>query len=214
MLRAARSGFVLPNQNPQSQSSPIIIPDLSSSNKNVLNDIQEKNQVDIKDEHIVEWIKCQKNPLYYIQKYVYFQEIGGRRKYDEYTFHNKFRRVIRCIYQYHMVILLASRQLGKSTIAADIISWVTNFFPNNRAIILNFRKTPAQDNLKKIKFILDNLPSWMRVPTGSRAEIKEYIELQNGSRIDAFYPSTTSAPDTIARSLTTPVLYIDHTGLF
>ena len=46
----------------------------------------------------------------------------------------------------------------------------------------------AQENLKKIKFINKNLPAWMRVPNLSKSEIKTYLELQNGSRVDTFYP--------------------------
>jgi hypothetical protein len=97
-----------------------------------------------------------------------------------------------------------------STIASAILSWAANFYPSNRIVIFNFKKDAAQENLRKIKFINDNLPPWMRVPNASRSEIKTYLELQNGSRVDTFYPSTTTPPDTLARSLSVPILYIDE----
>jgi len=97
-----------------------------------------------------------------------------------------------------------------STIAAGILTWALTFFPSNRAAIFNFQKLTAQENLKKIKFIIKNLPPWMRVPNLSKSEIKTYLELQNGSRVDTFYPSTTTSPDTLSRSLSVPIIYIDE----
>ncbi len=344
----------------------IIAPDALSNqmflnqDQRILNMIQETNKVDITDYNVSEWVKCRQNPLYFILNYVYFQEIGGKRKYNKDLLHDKFRRVVRAVFKYHMVLLLASRQLGKalsldtpiplfaggyvpmreikigdlildgngnstsviaitdvmygrtcyqlefdngdniiadedhfwkvsnftygfidkiqttkelfdiqatncyvfkverkndkvlgkfrklylkkvskvesvpvkciqvansdgmflcgesmipthnSTIAAGILAWAAIFFPSNRIVIFNFRKDAAQENLRKIKYIIKNLPSWMLVPNLSRSDIKTYLELQNGSRVDTFYPSTTADPNTLARSLSVPVLYIDE----
>ncbi len=195
----------------QSPGNKIIAaPNLIQADNQTLNMIQESNQIDITDHYVAEWQRCRQNPLYFILNYVYFQEIGGKRKYTADLLHNKFRRVVRIVYRYHMCILLASRQLGKSTIAASLLAWSAIFFPNNRIVIFNFRKEPAQENLKKIKYIIRNLPPWMSVPSLSRSDIKTYLELKNGTRIDTFYPSTTTSPDTLARSLSVPVLYIDE----
>jgi len=201
---------MLQQYNQEIIKKPTINPILLPQDQQTLNSIQETNGVDINDLNVSEWIKCRQNPLYFILNFVYFQEIGGRRKYDKDLLHAKFRRVVRAAFRYHMVILLASRQLGKSTIAAGVLAWAATFFPNNRIVIFNFRKDAAQENLRKIKYIIRNLPPWMRVPNLSKSSIKTYLELQNGSRIDTFYPSTTSSPDTLARSLSVPILYIDE----
>ena len=97
-----------------------------------------------------------------------------------------------------------------STIAGGILTWAITFFPANRAAIFNFQKLAAQENLKKIKFIIKNLPPWMRIANQSRSEIKTYLELLNGSRVDTFYPSTTASPDTLSRSLSVPIIYVDE----
>jgi ArsR family metal-binding transcriptional regulator len=343
------------NGSTQSTSSTIIQNIMNKNDCTSLNMIQETNEVDIQEEYVNEWIKCRENPLYYILNYVYFQEIGGKCKYDSQLLHRKFRRIIRSVYNHHMAILMASRQLGKalsintpiplangnyialkyikvgdkildhnmtptkvlattrvmhnrpcyciefsngesitadknhiwkisnieknlkdelttteelfklycgcdklenkifishtkdlfittiyktnsvpvkcievsnldgmflcgisgipthnSTIASGILSWAANFFPSNRIVIFNFKKDAAQENLRKIRFINDNLPAWMKVPRSSRSDIKTYLELQNGSRIDTFYPSTTTSPDTLSRSLSVPILYVDE----
>lgn len=161
----------------------------------------------------LEWVRCRENPLYFILNYVYLPEIGGSQrslKYSEELLHPKFRRVVRCLYRYHNVILMASRQLGKSTIAACMIAWAMNFFPNNRVAVMNMQKRYAQENLNRIKFILSALPKWMRIKPTSRSEIKEYLTLANGSRCDTYYPSASTPPENIARSLTIPIIYIDE----
>jgi hypothetical protein len=40
-----------------------------------------------------------------------------------------------------------------STISAALLDWAIRFYPKNTAIILNFKKETALENLKKIKFI-------------------------------------------------------------
>ena len=184
---------------------------LRKEDENILNLLQNTNEVDINEERAKEWVKCRDNPLYFILNYVYLPVIGVRQlKYTNELLHLKFRRVVRSIFRYHRCIMLASRQLGKSSIAACLMAWGILFFPNNPAVILNMRKDAAQGNLKKIRFIIEHLPAWMRVPTSSKSDIKTYFELQNGSRIDTFYPSTTHPPETLARSMSVPILYIDE----
>jgi len=193
--------------------NPIINNLLLKSDEQTLNMLQETNEVDIVDQNVSEWIKCRNNPLYYILNYVYFREYGGKQLYSKEYLHNKLRRVVRVIFRHHMAMLMASRQLGKSTVAAAILSWALIFFPENRAAIFNFQKSAAQENLNKIKFVIKNLPPWLRmtVPNASRSEIKTYLELKNGSRVDTFYPSTTASPDTLSRSISVPLIYVDKT---
>jgi hypothetical protein len=139
-------------------------------------------------------------------------EGGGTVLYKPELMHNKIRRVVRSIYQYKKCILMASRQLGKSTIAACLVVWAVIFYPRNKAVILNMKQNAGQRNLRTIKFIISNLPSWMvsSKPFKTKSEIKTYLELFNDSRVDVFYPATTHDPSTLARSLTVGVLYIDE----
>jgi hypothetical protein len=211
-----RQQVIVPNKQLILPDKQIIIPftdpTLKKDDVQILNTIQKNNHVDINDYRVSEWVKCRANPLYFILNYVYLQEIGGKIKYDDKNLHLKLRRVVRIIFNFKMCLFMASRQLGKSSIAAAILAWASIFFPNNRIVILNFQKSAAQENLKKIKFIIKHLPLWMQVKDASRSEMKTYLELQNGSRIDTFYPSSTTPPATLARSLTIPILYIDELG--
>lgn len=198
------SGLIVPN--------PVVNNILLKQDYDSLNMLQEENGKDINDYNVNEWMMCRENPLYFILNYVYFRESGGKQSYTSENLHVKLRRVVRIIFRHHMSILMASRQLGKSSISAAILAWSLIFYPDNRAVIFNFTKSAAQENLNKVKFIIKHLPDWLKmtVPNASRSEIKTYLELKNGSRIDTFYPSTTTSPDTLSRSLSIPVIYVDE----
>jgi hypothetical protein len=101
-----------------------------------------------------------------------------------------------------------------STIAAIIIEYMLNFFPKNRAIIINMKKSAALENLSKIKFIHEMLPDFLKPCISNKvlADRKTYLEYENGSKVDVFYPSSISGPEQIARSLTSPILYIDESA--
>lgn len=158
--------------------------------------------------------KCRTNPLYFIHNYCYLDEGGGQVLYKKELMHNKMRRVVRSIYRFKKCILMASRQLGKSTIAACLVAWAMVFFPRNKAVILNMKQNAGKKNLSMIKFIIKNLPTWMVTdkPFKNKSDAVTYCELFNDSRIDVFYPATTHDPSTLARSLTVAVLYIDESA--
>jgi hypothetical protein len=186
--------------------------DLSTTDLKCLDMLSKDTNIKINDHYALEWLQCRRNPLYFIQNYVYIEETGGMRQYSEEMLRPKLRRVVRVLNRYHKCVFMASRQLGKSTIAACILAWSTIFFPYNKPLILNFRKGPAIKNLAMVKFVINNLPDWLRwtCVQNTKSERLTYLELRNGSRLDSFYPSSTAHPSTIARSLTSSCLYIDE----
>jgi len=97
-----------------------------------------------------------------------------------------------------------------STIAAMMLEWVANFFPGTQIIILNMTKSAAQENLNKIKGIHYHLPEFLKTGLKDNGSYKTFLEYDNGSVIKTFFYSTTTSPDTMARSLTAPVLYGDE----
>ena len=304
-------------------------------------------------EQAAEYWNCRRNPFYFIFNYSYIPEVGGILKYEESMMHDKMKQVIKSLYNYHRVILMATRQLGKalfiktliptpdgykrledlhindyvldeferptkilaetpiqenrpcylvkfsnnesviadanhlwkvtipeydpvherlfitrdlyymslqgmsqfiigkgyqnvniteirkcrsapvkciqvnnqtgmylitkkhipthnSTIAANILEWVSNFYPNFQSTILNMTKKAAFENLDKIKSIHAALPEFLRTPLKFKGERKTTLDYTNGSIVRIFYPSSTTQPSTLARSFTSPGLYIDE----
>lgn len=97
-----------------------------------------------------------------------------------------------------------------STIAANILEWASNFYPNFPSTILNMTKKAAFENLDKIKNIHNALPDFLRTPLKFKGERKTTLDYTNGSIVRIFYPSSTTQPSTLARSFTSPGLYIDE----
>ena len=160
----------------------------------------------------IEWIKCKSNPLYFIYNYCHISEVGRKRAVTPEMVHPKMRRTVRCLYRYHNAILMASRQLGKSTFASWMLTWCITFFPGLKAAIFNFKRDTALENLEKVKFNYFCMPDWMRIgqPSAKNRALKTYFELLTGSKISLHYPATIFDPSTLARSLTLPVLYVDE----
>lgn len=96
-----------------------------------------------------------------------------------------------------------------STLAACIIAHTITFFPGIRSVLFNMDQGAGIENIDKLKFILANLPDWMKFLPDKFVK-KTYVELTNGSKASVFYPSTIKSPDQIARSLTIPCLYVDE----
>jgi hypothetical protein len=71
-------------------------------------------------------------------------------------------------------------------------------------------KTAGLENIGRIKFMHDNLPEFLKSPHKNKAvERKTFLEYDNGSKVTVFFPSSATSPDTLARSLSSPILYVD-----
>jgi len=164
-----------------------------------------------KEDFIAEEIfKCRSNILYFIDNYVKIPESGGYMDYKLDSVNKKLKRYIRSTIKYRRTIMMASRQLGKSTCSGIVLLWATMFFPGNRAVILNMKKQSAIENLKIVKFVHENLPEWLKVPLRYKGERKTFIEFVNGSSIYTFYVSSATPPEQIARGMTVPIIVVDE----
>ena len=158
----------------------------------------------------LEFVRCKNNFLYFLHNYVRIPEVGGSSLYIPELMNDEFKRTVQCSLRFGRVILMATRQLGKSTISAALLEYLMNFYPRNRAIVLNMSKTAGLENMARIKFMHDNLPEFLSTPYKNRAaDRKTYLEYNNNSRCDVFYPSSATSPDQLARSLSSPILYVD-----
>ena len=97
-----------------------------------------------------------------------------------------------------------------STIAAAILEWAANFYSNMPITILNATKKFAFENLEKIKFMHMAVADFLRTPLKYKGDRKTTLDYKNESIVRIFYPSSTTSPNTLARSFTSPILYIDE----
>jgi hypothetical protein len=91
------------------------------------------------------------------------------------------------------VFYLKARQLGETTIACAFDAWVLRFRDgavNQRVHVFSKREKEAQSLLSRVKFGLERLPEYMRLPTGLN-NLNEYelVAGPNDRRLCVAYPA-------------------------
>lgn len=134
-----------------------------------------------KKEVIEEIIKCSNDPIYFLNTYGYVRHPKlGKTKLHLYDFQEK---ALREFIVNRFEIILKSRQLGLSTIAAGYIAWMITFFSGKEIVVVADKQTTAQNFIRKVKFFIKNLPDWLRptIPIDNQGS----IEMKNGSKVTA-----------------------------
>jgi len=155
-----------------------------------------------KQHQIKEIIKCGKDPIYFIKKYVCVQHpTRGLIPFDTYPFQDD---CLDAFVEHRFNIILKSRQLGISTLAAAYAVWLAYFYKDKNVLIIATKLAVAQNFIKKVKTAIRGLPSWFTLTqmTGSN---KQGVEFSNGSQIKAVPTS-----DDAGRSEALSLLIIDE----
>lgn len=129
-----------------------------------------------------EIIKCGADPIYFIKNYVHIAHpTRGSIKFDTYPFQDQ---CVKDFQDNRFNIVLKSRQLGLSTIAAAYCLWMAVFQQNKQILVIATKLDVAKLFLSKIATMWDSLPDWL-VLTKVHGRSVKYIEFTNGSRITA-----------------------------
>lgn len=156
---------------------------------------------DIKQLIKEEYLKCAADPVYFMKKYCFIQHPQrGRIQFSLYKFQEK---VLTLFQENDYNIVLKSRQLGLSTLAAGYSLWLMLFHENKTILALATTQATARNLVTKVQFMYENLPSWLVVPTIENNKLS--LKLKNGSQIQA----KSSSPDA-ARSLSVSLLIVDE----
>lgn len=142
--------------------------------------------VEFTTEEIKEYIKCSKDPIYFIQTYVRIVNIDkGLVPFIPYTFQEE---IINKVVDNRFVICKMPRQSGKSTTIVSMLLWYVLFNENFNIAILANKMQQARELLSRLQLAYEHLPKWLQ--QGVLEWNKGNIELENGSKIIA---SATSA---------------------
>ena len=148
-----------------------------------------------------EYIKCVKDPVHFMKKYCYIQHPQrGRILFHLYPFQETS---IKHFQENDYSIILKSRQLGISTLAAGYSLWLMLFHKDKNVLTLATTQATARNLVSKVQFMYENLPSWMKV--GYQEKNKLSLRLSNGSKITA-----KSSNADAARSEAVSLLLIDE----
>lgn len=157
--------------------------------------------VDFKQMLIQEYKKCAKEPDYFLRKYCYIQHpMRGKIKFDLYPFQEE---VLRNFRDHQNVIVLKSRQLGISTLAAGYSLWLILFHRDKNVLCLATTQATARNLVSKTIFMYESLPKWLKVPFKEKNKLS--MRLKNGSKIEA-----KSSNESAARSEAVSFLCVDE----
>tara|TARA_B110000503_G_scaffold19081_1_gene28378 strand:+ start:190 stop:1764 length:1575 start_codon:yes stop_codon:yes gene_type:complete len=156
---------------------------------------------ELKDIIREEYIKCAQDPSHFMRKYCNIQHPQrGRIIFNLYPFQAK---VLNLWQNNPFSIVLKSRQLGISTLAAGYSLWLMLFHKDKNILCIATKQDTAKNMVTKTKFMFDNLPSWLKVPADENNKLT--LKLNNGSQIKA-----TSAASDAGRSEAVSLLIIDE----
>ena len=150
-----------------------------------------------------EIINCLESPVYFIEKYVLVQHPTKGAvplKVRDYQ-----KRMIEAYHNNRYVITLASRQCGKSTIAAAYLLWYVCFTPDAYVLVASRTKDDAVDILRRLKYAYEELPMWIKPGVLEDGWNVQSCSFDNGTRIVA-----TATTENTGRGRSVSILYLDE----
>ena len=148
-----------------------------------------------------EYIKCAKDPVYFMKKYCWIQHpTRGRVQFNLYPFQEG---TLNLLNKNERSIILKSRQLGISTLSAGISLHMMLFQKDKSILVVATKQDTAKNLVTKVKFMYDGLPSWLQL--GFIENNKLALKLKNGSQVKAV-----SAASDAGRSESISLLIVDE----
>ena len=156
-----------------------------------------------------EYVRCAKDPVHFMKKYCYIQHPQrGRILFQLYPFQET---TLTHFQENDYSIILKSRQLGISTLAAGYSLWLMTFHKDKNVLTLATTQATARNLVSKVQFMYENLPSWLRV--GSLEKNKLSLRLINGSKITAKSSNADAArSEAVSLLLIDEAAFIDNIG--
>jgi len=131
-------------------------------------------------DQIRELQRCSYDPIYFIEKYVMIRHpVDGTIPFDMFTYQ---KNMIKAFGQYPLTITLAPRQVGKSIVLCGYVLWYAMFRMDKTILITSNKNINAMELISRIRFMYDELPSWLRSGKGNCWN-KHNLDFENGSRI-------------------------------
>ena len=156
---------------------------------------------DFTKEEVEEFIKCSKDPVYFIKKYI--QIISLDKGLVPFTLYDFQEKMVNRFNDNRFNIAKLPRQSGKSTVVTAYLLWYSIFHDNVNIAILANKAATAREMLQRLQLSYENLPKWLQqgVVNWNRGS----LELENGSKIMA---ASTSA--SAVRGMSFNVIFLDE----
>jgi hypothetical protein len=152
---------------------------------------------------IEEYIKCKKDPVYFIKKYIYI--VHPDRGVVKFNLYDYQEELINAYHKNRRIITVQPRQSGKTITSAAYLLWFIIFNDNKSVAILANKQATADEILGRMRMAYEELPRWLQ--QGVKSWNKRSIELENGSKAFAAASSSSSI-----RGKSISILYCDEFG--
>ena len=140
------------------------------------------------EHEILEFQKCAKDPLYFIQNYIQIVSLDeGLIPFKMYDFQ---KEIVGTIHSNRFTICKLPRQSGKSTTIVSYLLHYALFNPNCNVAILANKSNTARDILGRLQLAYENIPKFLQ--QGVLNWNKGNIELENGSKVVAAATSSSA----------------------
>ena len=161
----------------------------------------EKTEFEWTPEMLKELNKAGKDAVYFAEKY--FTIVNLDRGKEIIKLYKAQKRVLKSLVKYNRVVLLSSRQAGKTTLVTIFALWFTCFNKDKTILIVANKEKTATEILSRIRTAYELLPNWIK--PGVKDYSKTNVVFANDSRI---FVSTTAS--TAARGSSINCLLIDE----
>lgn len=155
-------------------------------------------------EQIQEYVKCAKDPIYFIRTYCKIISLDrGLINFELFGYQEKF---ILDMHNNNRIISMQPRQMGKTqTVAAYLLHYVL-FNEHKTVAILANKAAAAREILSRFQLMYEHLPKWLQqgVTTWNKGD----IELENGSKV---FTAATSGAGIRGKSVN--FLYVDEAAI-
>lgn len=136
-------------------------------------------QIQFTAEQIKEYVKCAKNPIYFIESYCKVVSLdNGIVPFKMYDYQ---KRIVNTVHNNRFTIAKLFRQSGKSTIMAAYVLWYVTFNANKTACILGNKQALAAEILSRVQYMYESLPKWLK--QGVSVWNRLSVNFENGSRV-------------------------------
>ena len=128
-----------------------------------------------------EYVKCAKDPVYFMKKYCQIQHpTRGRIPFNLFQFQERSLEEFQA-HDYN--IILKSRQLGISTVSAGYSLWLMLFQQDKNVLVIATKQEVAKNLVTKVREMHNYLPSWLKGVTVEDNKLS--LRFKNGSQIKA-----------------------------
>lgn len=142
-------------------------------------------------------------PVYFARYYIRIQhpKLGD----IPFEMHPYQERMIDLYLNNNKVIVLASRQVGKTTVATAFLLWYAIFNSNKTILIAANKNDNAMEIIGKIQYAYEYLPMWIKPGVKDDGWNKHEIKFDNESRLVSTATSASSG-----RGMAISLLYLDE----